>query len=328
MNLNPVPLNNEQPVEQHNNEQDHNDKKLAEEDKEKKEDKRSQDIDKKRHQEKEIKKQKDEKRQQEHKKRNEEQDKHKQEDTKRKERRRGEHEENGDKHQEHREQLTSPKKRLRTSTHEDGTKEDESQKRHTTTQETRQTAAPRILNIKDQPTQFEKREVPSSRKPAGNTLVIRQFVRPFQMKQLRELLEETGTVTEFWMDAIRTHCFVSYHSVEQAIKTREALHNLVWPKHGTAKLQVEFISREDANKLIERAENQSRTVSGAPHSKTVPEPPPDPTQTLDNLFHQTKAKPKIYYLPVSEEVVRRLKLESEQSTANNDANKEDSSNKS
>jgi len=172
------------------------------------------------------------------------------------------------------EQPPSPQKRHRTITTHEDVSEDEPQKRHklsttmTDTKGVRPTAAP--LNSKDQPTQLDKREVPPSRKPAGNTLVIRQFVRPFQVKQVRELLEQTGTVTDFWMDVIRTHCFVSYQIVEQAIKTREALHNLIWPKHGTTKLQVDFISREDANKQIERAEHQSRTGSGAPHSKTVP----------------------------------------------------------
>jgi apoptotic chromatin condensation inducer in the nucleus len=48
--------------------------------------------------------------------------------------------------------------------------------------------------------------------PAGeptNTLLVCNFVRPFTLKAVKDLLAETGTVTNFWMNDIKTHCYVS-----------------------------------------------------------------------------------------------------------------------
>lgn len=51
--------------------------------------------------------------------------------------------------------------------------------------------------------------VPPSPKPATNSLRIDRFLRPFTLKAVQELLGKTGTVTSFWMDNIKTHCYVS-----------------------------------------------------------------------------------------------------------------------
>jgi len=45
---------------------------------------------------------------------------------------------------------------------------------------------------------------------ATDTLYIRNFVRPFTLPQAKEMLQSNGgTLTEFWMDSIRTHCFAT-----------------------------------------------------------------------------------------------------------------------
>ena len=51
--------------------------------------------------------------------------------------------------------------------------------------------------------------VPPSEKPATTSLRIDRFVRPFTLKAVQELLGKTGTVQDFWMDHIKTHCYVT-----------------------------------------------------------------------------------------------------------------------
>lgn len=54
--------------------------------------------------------------------------------------------------------------------------------------------------------------VPPSQKPPTNSLKIDHFLRPFTLKAVHELLGKTGKVTDFWMDQIKTHCFVTVRS--------------------------------------------------------------------------------------------------------------------
>jgi apoptotic chromatin condensation inducer in the nucleus len=55
--------------------------------------------------------------------------------------------------------------------------------------------------------------VPPSQKPATTSLRIDRFVRPFTLKAVQELLGKTGSVQSFWMDHIKTHCYVTVCSV-------------------------------------------------------------------------------------------------------------------
>ncbi|GJS44919.1 apoptotic chromatin condensation inducer in the nucleus-like protein isoform X1 [Tanacetum coccineum] len=55
----------------------------------------------------------------------------------------------------------------------------------------------------------KERVVPPSLKDPTNSLRIDRFLRPFTLKAVQELLEKTGTVVSFWMDHIKTHCYVT-----------------------------------------------------------------------------------------------------------------------
>ncbi|KAG7987437.1 hypothetical protein I3843_03G134200 [Carya illinoinensis] len=55
----------------------------------------------------------------------------------------------------------------------------------------------------------KERVVPPSQKAPSNSLRIDRFLRPFTLKAVQELLGKTGTVTNFWMDHIKTHCYVT-----------------------------------------------------------------------------------------------------------------------
>nr|XP_016487330.1 PREDICTED: apoptotic chromatin condensation inducer in the nucleus-like isoform X2 [Nicotiana tabacum] len=187
----------------------------------------------------------------------------------------------------------------------------------------------------------KERVVPPSSKVPTNSLLIGNFLRPFTLKAVQELLSKTGTVTNFWMDAIKTHCFVSFSSVEEAIETRNAIYNLQWPPHVGKLLVAEFVDPQGVKDKVE-APPQSpsthatpvTTISAAavPSAQRQPSPrqqmqnrqlqpeklPPPPLPekldppivTLDDLFKKTKATPRIYYLPLSDDqVAEKLKAQ-------------------
>ncbi|OVA03319.1 SAP domain [Macleaya cordata] len=202
----------------------------------------------------------------------------------------------------------------------------------------------------------QERVVPPSSKTPTTSLRIDHFLRPFTLKAVQELLAKTGAVCSFWMDHIKTHCYVMYSSVEEAIETRNALYNLQWPPNGGKLLVAEFVEPQEVKMRAEATPPAAAPVSttpktappSAPSSKppqasprqqvsrqqlppppplppappitsdhppptrerlTLPPPPPlpknvdPPIVTLDDLFRKTRATPRIYYLPLSEEQV-------------------------
>lgn len=218
--------------------------------------------------------------------------------------------------------------------------------------------------------ELKERVVPPSSKAPTNSLRIDRFLRPFTLKAVQELLGKTGTVVSFWMDHIKTHCYVTYSSVDEAVATRNAVYNLQWPANGGRLLVAEFVdqsevkSRKDAPlpspatpvattptfpKQPPAAEHtfpkQPPAVTKPPQQQlppppplplppppplsyppslrepALPPPPPlpekfkPPVVTLDDLFRKTRATPRIYYLPLSEEQVA-AKLKGQGTDAN------------
>lgn len=55
-----------------------------------------------------------------------------------------------------------------------------------------------------------------AKNPLSNVLFITNLVRPFTIKQLKELLERTGTIKNngFWTDKIKSKCYVQYEIAE------------------------------------------------------------------------------------------------------------------
>ncbi|KAL1190316.1 hypothetical protein V5N11_016700 [Cardamine amara subsp. amara] len=178
----------------------------------------------------------------------------------------------------------------------------------------------------------KERVVPPSPKGPTNSLRIDRFLRPFTLKAVQELLGKTGNVTSFWMDHIKTHCYVSYSSVEEAAATREAVYNLQWPANGGRFLIAEFVGPEEVKAKLEaplphppQPQPQAQAPLRPTPTTALPPPPPlakappvierlplpplvpeeqePPIVTLDDLFKKTKAIPRIYYLPLSEEQV-------------------------
>ncbi|KQK15110.1 apoptotic chromatin condensation inducer in the nucleus isoform X2 [Brachypodium distachyon] len=165
--------------------------------------------------------------------------------------------------------------------------------------------------------------VQPSLRPATTSLRVDRFVRPFTLKAVQELLGRTGSVCGFWMDHIKTHCYVTYSSVEEAVATRNAVYNLQWPPNNVPiRLSTDTVPK--AAPFHQAKANQmmaaSRGLLPTPQSpmmlpptstpgsgrEMLPPPPKEPVSdtaplSLDELFKRTQASPRIFYLPLSEE---------------------------
>lgn len=97
----------------------------------------------------------------------------------------------------------------------------------------------------------KERIVPPSQKPATTSLRIDRFVRPFTLRAVQELLGKTGSVCSFWMDHIKTHCYVTFSSVEEATATRDAVYNLQWPPNNGNYLLAEFVDPQEVKLKLE-----------------------------------------------------------------------------
>ncbi|XP_027095273.1 uncharacterized protein [Coffea arabica] len=138
--------------------------------------------------------------------------------------------------------------------------------------------------------------VPPSAKTPTNSLRIDHFVRPFTLKAVQELLSKTGTICNFWMDHIKTHCYVTYASTEEAMETRNAVYNLQWPPYGGRLLIAEFVDPEEVKLRVE-----APSQSAAPVNSTSVMPSQPPSKQLAPT-------------PVNQQDVRQQPHRSEQQT--------------
>ncbi|XP_074646742.1 apoptotic chromatin condensation inducer in the nucleus-like [Tubulanus polymorphus] len=92
---------------------------------------------------------------------------------------------------------------------------------------------------------------PRSPSPAHHDVTafvhVMNLVRPFTLNQLKELLGTYGQLVDdgFWIDKIKSHCFATFESEEDAKKCREALHGATWPLSNPKQLKVDFATEEE-----------------------------------------------------------------------------------
>lgn len=100
--------------------------------------------------------------------------------------------------------------------------------------------------IKPDEPEAARRSPSPARNPTSKIVHVRNLVRPFTLGQLKELLRRTGPIVEeeFWIDKIKSHCFATYESEEDAIKTRQSLHNTRWPHSNPKTLVVDYGTEE------------------------------------------------------------------------------------
>ncbi|XP_068584345.1 apoptotic chromatin condensation inducer 1b isoform X2 [Cebidichthys violaceus] len=110
----------------------------------------------------------------------------------------------------------------------------------------------------------------------SNIIHVTNLVRPFTLGQLKELLNRTGSVVEegFWIDKIKSHCYVTYATTEEAVATRAALHGVKWPPSNPKVLSVDFCEQDelDIQKGILKPEKEEEHVP--PPSGPQPRLPP------------------------------------------------------
>lgn len=114
-----------------------------------------------------------------------------------------------------------------------------------------------------------------AKNPISELLYITNLVRPFTLKQLKELLERTGKIREngFWTDRIKSKCYAYYETAEEAEVTRNALHGVHWPIGNGKKLIIEYSTKEDLEK--------ARNPTPPPPPPVVPPPLMANVATLD-----------------------------------------------
>ncbi|CAG8248873.1 unnamed protein product [Penicillium salamii] len=107
---------------------------------------------------------------------------------------------------------------------------------------------------------------------ATSALYIDGLMRPLQPATLRKHLSnlaatpndtsDSDTIVEFYLDSIKTHCFVSFTSTVAASRVRSALHGTVWPNERNRKsLRADFIPDDKTKEWI-HIEEQSRDRAG------------------------------------------------------------------
>lgn len=219
---------------------------------------------------------------------------------------------------------------------------------------------------------IEDVEVEPAQHNTTAALYVDGLMRPLQPAALKShlisLASAPGTspnrdvVVDFYLDPIKTHCFVSFANVSAASRARSALHGAVWPNERNRKaLFVDFIPEHKMQEWIDTEDRSRGQGWPAPRwgvmynptdhgveavlqevdAKAAQAPPREPAasrapplgprasfpqsdrrpsgaraadshsqpghgfQPLDDLFQSTRAKPKLYYLPVSRAVADR-----------------------
>lgn len=121
---------------------------------------------------------------------------------------------------------------------------------------------------------MEDADVEPARHPATASLYIDGLMRPLQPPALRKHLISVASapgsspnpdvVQEFFLDSIKTHCFVKFSDIAAASRVRSALHGKVWPDERNRKsLWVDFIPDQQVQEWI-RTEETSRDRAGPP----------------------------------------------------------------
>lgn len=94
---------------------------------------------------------------------------------------------------------------------------------------------------------------------SNTTIVIRNLTRPLTLETINEELSSQGEILHFWIDRLRTHCFVTYANEQQASSARDKYDGLKYPPGIGKVLSCEFTTRENADKEIAKAENSQPT---------------------------------------------------------------------
>ncbi|KAJ3195848.1 Replication factor A protein 1, partial [Irineochytrium annulatum] len=119
--------------------------------------------------------------------------------------------------------------------------------------------------------------------PPSNTIVMRNLRRPLNERSLKQKLSEFGDVKSFWIDKIKTHCFITFENDSNATEARKAFDNVQYPPETGLVLSCSFVTPEDAHAQIEQYE--------AKHPSRIPRPVPTPTSATSGATPASTAPP-------------------------------------
>jgi len=112
-----------------------------------------------------------------------------------------------------------------------------------------------------------KRRVFTSRNDEENmsrggseALLIEGFKRPLNTLKLTNQLNEFGPVKRFWINHIKTFCYVVFEGKNEAAKCRSTMDGMFYPtdqpKIHAGELRVKYITGEEANRKIDQEEKK------------------------------------------------------------------------
>lgn len=121
---------------------------------------------------------------------------------------------------------------------------------------------------------MEDGTVEPAKHAATPALYVDGLMRPLQPNALKNHLLalasppggslDPDVITDFYLDSIKTHCFVNFVNVSAASRVRAALHNTVWPNERNRKtLFVDFIPENKLQEWVDLEEG-SRRRGGPP----------------------------------------------------------------
>lgn len=186
----------------------------------------------------------------------------------------------------------------------------------------------------------KRKKIPEADLNETEVIIITNLTRPFTVNQLKEMLKRTGTIVDFWIDRIKSKCCVEFTTTDQASETRMALDGVTWPQSNPKTLRVSFGTKEEMKKLAEGGEDagvigrlgvelegrsllrdwdrnkvdqekerererlDERRGRREVRERSIEEPAPVATKSLEELFKKTTAGPAIYWRPLSDEEIQ------------------------
>ncbi|KAI8805146.1 hypothetical protein BJ742DRAFT_821199 [Cladochytrium replicatum] len=176
---------------------------------------------------------------------------------------------------------------------------------------------------------------------ATTTVEILNLKRPLATPMLQATLATYGEVTFFWIDKFKTHCFVTYATIEQANAARQGMNGVVFPPETGQKVGARFIDGSSLNEQIQadtasqaekdrtRFVNAPIRLFGTAQAPAVSIVQPTPVRgglsiagaangrsraPADPHMKRTQATPPIYYRPLTDEEILAKKRTAAQQT--------------
>ena len=97
--------------------------------------------------------------------------------------------------------------------------------------------------------------------PPTNALYIRNFTRPLNLPNLKREIKSncSGSIGTFWMDTIKSHCFITLDSIADGTKVFNAFDGKTWPfeEKSRRQLTVGFVNADCIPDWIAKEESGS-----------------------------------------------------------------------